>query len=191
MKDNLAIVISVVLLALSCSNGLALAAGKPASELRSPDGKLLLTFSLDADKAPVYRLSFDGKPVVRDSKLGLEFKKKPGFDKGFVVDRTKTSSTDETWKPVWGEVKQIRNHYNELAVTLRQPKFGDRKMVIRFRLFDDGLGFRYEIPSSEGREPPDSFQREKTRVCDGRRSQRLSGFPATTTRTNTFTRPRS
>ena len=64
---------------------------------------------------------------------------------GFTLADTQTSTFDETWEPVWGEVKQIRNHYNEMAVTLDQ-KAQDRNIIIRFRLFDDGLGFRYEFP---------------------------------------------
>ena len=121
----------------------------PASELRSPDGRLALSFRLSADGQPLYHLSLAGRPVVRESRLGLEFKDKPAFTTGFAVERAEPSSTDKTWEPVWGEVKRIRNHYNELAVTLHQPQVGGRRLVIRFRLFNDGLGFRYEIPDQK------------------------------------------
>lgn len=97
---------------------------------------------------PVYELSYKGKEVIKPSKLGLELKDDPGLMDGFTLSDAKTSSFDETWEPVWGEVKQIRNNYNELAITLDQ-KAQDRKMVIRFRLYNDGLGFRYEFPQQK------------------------------------------
>ena len=96
----------------------------------------------------MYELSYKGKEVIKPSKLGLELKDDPGLMDGFTLSDAKTSSFDETWEPVWGEVKQIRNNYNELAITLDQ-KAQDRKMVIRFRLYNDGLGFRYEFPQQK------------------------------------------
>ncbi|HJV21036.1 MAG TPA: glycoside hydrolase family 97 protein [Sediminibacterium sp.] len=120
-----------------------------AQELKSPNGKLTLGFSLQKDGIPVYVLNYKGKAVVKPSKLGLELEKDPvSLLNGFTIKEAKTSSFDETWKPVWGEVAAIRNHYNELAVTLYQPKT-KREVVIRFRLFDDGLGFRYEFPTQQ------------------------------------------
>ncbi|MFZ0598227.1 MAG: glycoside hydrolase family 97 protein, partial [Flavobacterium sp.] len=98
---------------------------------------------------PTYNLKYKNKEVVKTSKLGLELKDdKKSLLNDFTVVDTKTSTFDETWKPVWGEVNQIRNHYNELAVTLNQ-KGTDRQIIIRFRLFDDGLGFRYEFPAQK------------------------------------------
>ena len=115
-------------------------------ELKSPNQNFTLTFALQSDGTPTYSLAYKGKEVVKPSKMGLELKKdKKSLLNDFTVVDTKTSSFDETWKPVWGEVSQIRNQYNELAVTLNQ-KETDRQVVIRFRLFDDGLGFRYEFP---------------------------------------------
>ncbi len=116
-----------------------------AESITSPNGQLQLNFSVNAQGEPVYELSYKGKPVINPSKLGLELKNDPGLMNGFTMADAKTSTFDETWKPVWGEVKQIRNHYNELAVTLNQ-KAQDRNIIIRFRLFDDGMGFRYEFP---------------------------------------------
>ncbi len=116
-----------------------------AESITSPNGQLQLNFSVNAQGEPVYDLSYKGKTVIKPSKLGLELKNDPGLMNGFTLADAKTSTFDETWEPVWGEVKQIRNHYNELAVTLNQ-KAQDRNIVIRFRLFDDGLGFRYEFP---------------------------------------------
>lgn len=116
-----------------------------AESITSPDGQLRLNFSVNPQGEPVYELSYKGKAVIKPSKLGLELKNDPGLMNGFTLAGTETSTFDETWKPVWGEVKQIRNHYNEMAVTLNQ-KAQDRNIIIRFRLFDDGLGFRYEFP---------------------------------------------
>ena len=116
-----------------------------AESITSPDGQLRLNFSVNPQGEPVYELSYKGKAVIKPSKLGLELKNDPGLMNGFTLAGTETSTFDETWEPVWGEVKQIRNHYNEMAVTMNQ-KAQDRNIIIRFRLFDDGLGFRYEFP---------------------------------------------
>jgi alpha-glucosidase len=136
-------------------------------QLTSPDGRLTMTFRLNEQGAPVYELTRGSQTVIKPSTLGLELKKedadaptdfefKPRTDvdqldsksnlmDGFTLDGTETSTFDETWTPVWGEESAIRNHYNELAVTLNQPA-NQRRIVIRFRLFNDGLGFRYEFP---------------------------------------------
>ncbi|WP_321478416.1 glycoside hydrolase family 97 protein [uncultured Bacteroides sp.] len=119
-----------------------------ADSFTSPNGLLKLNFSISAKGEPVYELFYKGKVVVKPSKLGLELKNDPGLMNGFTQTDAKTSTFDETWTPVWGEVKQIRNHYNELAVTLHQNA-QDRDIVIRFRLFNEGLGFRYEFPSQK------------------------------------------
>ena len=117
-----------------------------AQQLKSPNEYLSMSFSLLDNGTPSYRLTYKGKDVIKPSKLGLELKNESkSLLNDFTVVDSQTSSFDETWKPVWGEVATIRNHYNELAVTLNQ-KGTDRIMVIRFRLFDDGLGFRYEFP---------------------------------------------
>ncbi len=114
-------------------------------KITSPNGQIKLTFSVSAQGEPVYELSYKDKVVIKPSKLGLELKDDPGLMSGFAIADVKTSTFDETWEPVWGEVKQIRNHYNEMAVTLKQAA-QNRHIVIRFRVFDDGLGFRYEFP---------------------------------------------
>jgi len=114
----------------------------------SPNGKLTLTFNLTATGAPMYQLSFSGKPVILASALGLELKDQPALTQGFSTSSVSSGGRDETWDPVWGEVKTIRNHYKELAVTLAQAATG-RSVVIRFRVFDDGLGFRYELPRQQ------------------------------------------
>ena len=109
-----------------------------AQQLKSPEGKFAMEFSLLKDGTPSYTLTYKNKEVVKSSKLGLELKNdEKSLLNDFTVIDTKTTTFDEIWKPVWGEVAKIRNHYNELAVTLNQ-KETDRQLVIRFRLFDDG-----------------------------------------------------
>lgn len=144
--------------------------GNAQQKLTSPDGNLEMTFRLNQEGAPVYELTYKQKEVIKPSTLGLELKKedadaavdfefkqrkdvttldkKTNLYNGFEIGEVKTSTFDEIWKPVWGEEKEIRDHYNELAVTLNQPA-NDRHIVIRFRLFNDGLGFRYEFPQQK------------------------------------------
>ncbi|RCW37531.1 glycosyl hydrolase family 97 [Marinilabilia salmonicolor] len=118
-----------------------------AAELKSPNGSFHLSFEVK-DGVPVYSLQLEGQPVILESRLGLELKGLEHLTNGFKLTKVDESSFDETWEPVWGETKEIRNHYNELAVTLEQEET-ERTMVIRFRLFDDGLGFRYEFPQQD------------------------------------------
>ena len=138
--------------------------------LSSPDGKLEMSFHLTGDGTPEYTLDYDGSPVILSSGMGFELRGvlkaqkidynadgtvsksdwKPceSLHDGFVVESVERNSHDETWAPVWGEEDSIRNHYNELAVNLVQAST-ERRLVIRFRLFNDGLGFRYEFPSQK------------------------------------------
>lgn len=124
-------------------------ANASAQELRSPNGKLTFVFSLQKDGTPTYGLTYKNKMVIKPSHLGFELEKDSvSLLNGFQVMEVKTRSFDETWKPVWGELSSIRNHYNELAVSLLQTKT-NRQLVIRFRLFDEGLAFRYEFPTQK------------------------------------------
>ena len=116
-----------------------------AEEIKSPNANLTLTFTLQPGGVPTYSVTYKGRDVILSSKLGLELKNAPALTNGFAVTDSKTTTFDETWQPVWGEVKNIRNHYNELALTLTQAQTG-RFILVRFRVFDDGLGFRYEFP---------------------------------------------
>lgn len=130
---------------------LTLVGNTTAQQLQSPNKEIVLNFMLQADGSPVYSLTYKNKDVIKPSKLGLELKNdsiKNSLLRNFEITDTKTAAFDELWKPVWGEVKTIRNHYNEMAITLTQNQT-NRKMIIRFRLFDEGLGFRYEFPSQE------------------------------------------
>ncbi len=120
-----------------------------AQELKSPNGELNMQFSLEFNGVPTYKLGYKSKPVIKPSHLGLELKDdEKSLLNDFKISNTETATFDNIWQPVWGETKDIRNHYNELAITLTQNET-DRKMIIRFRLFNDGLGFRYEFPSQE------------------------------------------
>ncbi|MDR0505339.1 MAG: glycoside hydrolase family 97 protein [Dysgonamonadaceae bacterium] len=140
-----------------------------AQTLKSPYGNLSMNFSVSNDGTPVYSLTYKDKTVLKPGKLGLELipeaasrdfndflpkenagkeDKKTNLYSGFELIRSDTATFDETWQPVWGENKDIRNHYNELAVTLNQSST-DRQIIIRFRLFNDGLGFRYEFPQQK------------------------------------------
>ncbi|SNR70528.1 Glycosyl-hydrolase 97 C-terminal, oligomerisation [Hymenobacter mucosus] len=121
-----------------------------AQTIHSPGNKLTLSFQLSPSGEPTYQLHFGAKTVVNTSKLGLLLQNQPGLDQGFQVARIDSTVHDATWQPVWGEVKNIRNHYKELAVTLAQPAANGHRMVLRFRLFDDGVGFRYEVPQQPG-----------------------------------------
>jgi len=115
-----------------------------AIDLKSPNGTLLLNVEV-IDGVPTYRLDYKNRPVIKQSRLGLELKKDQNLINGFTFTNSTTSTFDEKWQPVWGEVKSIRNNYNELAVNLTQAS-SQRSIIIRFRLFNDGLGFRYEFP---------------------------------------------
>ena len=141
-----------------------------ATEVKSPNGNVALNFKVEAGR-PVYSVTYKGKDVIRPSHLGLELAKDKHASMGmderdlmddFILDKEETSTFDETWEPVWGETKYIRNHYNEYTATLsqhwltappksnngvrRQPRQHRRTILIRFRVYDDGIGFRYEFP---------------------------------------------
>lgn len=128
-----------------------------AQTVTSPNGNVKLTFSLSETGQPTYEMTYKDKAVIKPSHLGLELAKDKHASKGeqetdlmdgFKVTNTQTSTFDETWKPVWGETATIRNHYNELQVNLRQEAT-DRDIIIRFRVYDDGIGLRYEFPQQE------------------------------------------
>lgn len=127
-----------------------------AQTVTSPGGKVAVKFSLDNGR-PTYEMTYKGKTVVKPSHLGLELAKTKYASKGmeetdlmdgFTVTKTDTVTFDETWKPVWGQTATIRNHYKEMAVTLNQAAT-KRNIVIRFRVYDDGMGLRYEFPQQD------------------------------------------
>lgn len=116
-----------------------------AQTLTSPDGNLVMDFHLSADKNPVYSLKYKGKDVIKESKMGFQIRPSFDFSKNFRIVETKEDASDTTWNPVWGQNSVIRDNHKELFVALEQEGTG-WLLNIRFRLFDDGLGFRYEFP---------------------------------------------
>ena len=141
-----------LLLAIGC---LLLAVGLHATEVKSPNGNIVVNFYVDDNGRPTYEMTYKGKAVIKPSHLGLELAKDKHASKGmsetdlmdgFRITDEQMSTFDETWQPVWGETKDIRNHYNEYAATLSQHT---RNIIIRFRVYDDGIGFRYEFPQQE------------------------------------------
>lgn len=119
-----------------------------AQQQSSPDGSVMLSFSLKSDGTPSYKVTYKNKPVINESTLGFTLKKADPLTNNFKVVDTKKSTFKETWKPVWGEESEILNHYNELLVSLEQNNT-NRKMNIRFRVYNEGVGFRYEFPSQK------------------------------------------
>lgn len=128
-----------------------------AQAVKSPDGNVELKFSLTDNGRPTYEMTYKGKAVIKPSHLGLELAKDKHASKGenetdlmegFKINDTLVTTFDETWKPVWGETSTIRNHYNELAVSLVQA-VSNRNIIIRFRVYDDGMGLRYEFPQQK------------------------------------------
>ena len=119
-----------------------------AQQQTSPDGNVVLSFSLKADGTPTYKMTYKGKPVINESTLGFTLKKDEPLTNHFKVVSDSKSTFKETWEPVWGEEKEILNHYNELLVQLKQDKT-NRLMNIRFRVYNEGVGFRYEFPTQK------------------------------------------
>ena len=136
-----------LLIILSISAGLMSAQDANLRKVSSPDGNVELSFNLKDGHIPVYSLDYKGKPVVGESHLGFKLQGSGMYD-WFEISDTATREIDETWNPVWGEESQIRNHCNEMTVTLRQTS-SNRFMKICFRVFDDGMGLRYEFPDQK------------------------------------------
>ena len=152
MKKILTIAAAALMLAACGSKTVQMPSD--ALSLRSPDGKLELKFAL-CGGVPMYTLDRAGQAVVLPSRMGFElYEGGADLTDGFTLTGSEYNSFDETWEPVWGEEAQIRNHYNEMLVTLERKPVGDpgnqygkgEVMKVRFRLYDDGLGFRYEFP---------------------------------------------
>ena len=136
-----------LLIILCVSAGLMSAQDANLRKVSSPDGNVELSFNLKDGHIPVYSLHYKGKPVVGESHLGFKLQGSGMYD-WFEISDTATREIDETWNPVWGEESQIRNHCNEMTVTLRQTS-SNRFMKICFRVFDDGMGLRYEFPDQK------------------------------------------
>jgi alpha-glucosidase len=139
--------VAVALCAL-CVSAAPVAASPPV-KVASPGGVLEVTFEL-MDGVPTYRVSRRGRPVIATSKLGFVLRRGPALDRGFRVASTRTAGVDETWTQVWGEEKRIRDHHNELQVELVEAAGEPRRLHVAFRVFDDGVGFRYHVPAQTG-----------------------------------------
>lgn len=127
---------------------LGLSLGMKAQEITSPNGNLKLSVGINEQGTPNYSLTYKGKDVIVLSRLGITTKEAKLTD-NFRITESLTSEFDETWTPVWGEYEKVRNHYNELAITLEQNDKYQRTIIVRFRLYNDGLGFRYELPEQK------------------------------------------
>ncbi|MDR0939266.1 MAG: glycoside hydrolase family 97 protein [Mediterranea sp.] len=143
MKRTSLLLLSLVLLSIELAAGFEPCPPASTQTLASPDGNFALTFTLRADGQPAYRLDYKDQPVVTESQLGL-LTDEAELATGFRLADVARQTVDQTWKPVWGEYSEVRDHYNELLVTLEKE---GRRLLVRFRLFDDGLGFRYELPA--------------------------------------------
>ena len=128
--------------------GIIMAMTANAIEQKSPNGNIVLNVELNAKGTPEYQVIYKGRPVINPSTLGIELAEENSLMDQFRINKTSTSSFDETWQPVWGETRDIRNHYNELFLEMEKPSNG-RFMNLRFRVFDDGVAFRYEFPQQQ------------------------------------------
>jgi alpha-glucosidase len=140
------------LLALTVLSASTSALAAPSVQVTSPDGSLSVAVTTDNDGRPSYSVSRNGKPVIAPSRLGFIFVDAPKFERNFVIAGHETSSFDETWELPWGERSSIRNHYNQMRVTLTEKNALKRSLDVVFRVYDDGLGFRYEFPRQDGLE---------------------------------------
>ena len=118
------------------------------TSITSPDGRIQVTFLLE-DGVPYYKVSLSGQDIIKQSKLGFIFKDAAPLNQNLTVAASEKNSFDETWIQPWGEVREIRNHYNELVVSLEETAEANRRMIVVFRFYNDGLGFRYELPEQE------------------------------------------
>ncbi|GLX83329.1 glycoside hydrolase family 97 protein [Thalassotalea eurytherma] len=117
-------------------------------EVTSPNGEIVLTVS--DDNSPSYQVSFQDKSVIEASKLGMSFKKAPSFGEGFTIESVKTQSHSSSWEQPWGERKEVIDQHNELVVTFSADRKKAHTFDVKFRVFDDGLGFRYEVKKQKG-----------------------------------------
>lgn len=146
MRKYILVIISI----LSVSFLIAFAITKDEkAEITSPDGNVKVVFWLNKGGLPVYSITNGNKPLISESKMGFTLKGLPALDKNFKIQNIAKSTFDETWTQPWGEVKTIRNNYNALVITLEEDVAPKRKMLVEFRVYNDGLGFRYEVPSQQ------------------------------------------
>jgi len=121
-----------------------------AAEVASPDGRIVAELDVDNDGVPFYRVTLDGEEVIAESDLGFTFADAEPMRRNFAIEAESTASHDDTWEQPWGERRFVRDNHNELAVTFRETReTSTRAITVRMRVFDDGIGFRYEFPESD------------------------------------------
>ena len=125
-------------------------ASASAATVTSPDGRIVATLEADGEGIPVYSVSFDGRPVIERSSLGFTFTDADPMRRNFEVIEEVATSVDAQWEQPWGERRFVTDRHNELALTFRQRDAAERQMIVRMRVFDDGLGFRIEFPEQAG-----------------------------------------
>ena len=119
--------------------------------IQSPDGKIEVTLSLKNDAKPTYAITYEGDTVIKPSQMGFEFLNQPAMEK-FRVAETRMKEVNDTWEMQWGEQAKVKNHYKEMIITMREVERPGRLLNIHFRVFNDGVGFRYEFPEQDGRD---------------------------------------
>ena len=139
------------ILLITALAGACIAAAADPLEVRSPDGRIVVAVEVSNSGVPGYSVTVRDEPVIETSRLGLRFAAQPGFDDGLEILGSERASRDETWEQPWGERRLVRDHHHELLVRLGSDA-PPRRLNVRFRLFDDGLGFRYEVPAQDGYE---------------------------------------
>ncbi|MDO9549298.1 MAG: glycoside hydrolase family 97 N-terminal domain-containing protein, partial [Candidatus Marinimicrobia bacterium] len=133
--------VAVSLILIGCGS-------KTAQIVHSPDGKITIQFNL-VSGVPYYSVHHNSTTILAASRLGFHLKDELPLDGNLQITDTQYRSFDETWSQPWGEVKNIRNHYNEMKILLKEKTKPHRRMNIIFRAFDDGIGLRYELPEQE------------------------------------------
>ena len=147
MKPTRILAVAGFCLAAICANGAAAQEERPSVTASSPDGSLVLSVTTDNDARPTWSLSRKGKLLIAPSKLGFVLTDGLNMVRGFSISGSEKASADDTWEQPWGERRYVRDHYNEVVVRFQQSQVqGARRMNVRFRLFDNGIGFRYELP---------------------------------------------
>ena len=124
---------------------IAYAASAHAADVRSPDGRIVVTVDVGERGVPQLAMSYAGVQAMPAGALGFRFRAKPSFDRGYRVAGSRTAAHDDTWEQPWGERRYVRDHYNELVVTFESADGPARRFDLRVRAFDDGFGFRYEV----------------------------------------------
>ena len=151
--------LSLLLLALFIFSSCTM---EPTTQIQSPDKQITLDFSLSEEGQARYAVSYKGESIIDTSSLGFEFRDLAPLENGLQITNTRTRTEDNSWQPVWGERKEIRDHYNELLVTLEERESPNRTFDLRFRVYDDGLGFRFEFPEQPAMADSIAIMNEQT-----------------------------